>query len=55
MPDFLCKEALKKNELKLIWEGKEPLFNTFCFAVKQQNKLQNEIEQIEDLVLGKIQ
>ena len=55
VPDFLCKEALIKNELKLIWEGKEPLFNTFCFAVKQQNKLQNEIEQIEDLVLGKIQ
>lgn len=51
IPDFLSQEALKNNELKLLWEGKKPLFNTFHFATKLHSKLQNEIEQIEGLVL----
>lgn len=51
VPDFLCQEALDNNELKLLWEGKKPLFNTFYFATKLHSKLQDEIGQIEALVL----
>ncbi|MDG5492915.1 LysR family transcriptional regulator [Psychroserpens sp. SPM9] len=51
VPDFLCQEALEKNELELLWEGKKPLYNTFHFATKLNSKLQNEIEQIENLVI----
>ena len=52
VPDFLCHNALKNNELKLLWEGHEPLLNTFYFATKQHSKLQREIEQIEKLVMN---
>lgn len=51
VPDFLCNKALKNNELKLLWEGHEPLNNTFYFATKQNSKLHNEIEQIEQLII----
>lgn len=50
IPDFLCKEALMNGELRFLWEGHEPLFNTFYFATKQKRKLPREIEQIEKLV-----
>jgi len=52
VPDFLCHKALKNNELKLLWEGHEPLLNTFYFATKQHSKLQSEIEQIEKLIMN---
>lgn len=50
IPDFLCKEALMNGELRFLWEGHEPLLNTFYFATKQKRKLPREIEQIEKLV-----
>lgn len=50
IPDFLCKESIDNGELKLLWEGCEPLINTFHFATKQQTKLQSEIEQMENLI-----
>ena len=52
VPDFLCDSVLKRNELKLLWEGHKPFFNTFYFATKQHSKLQHEIEQIEKLVMN---
>ncbi|GGX14606.1 LysR family transcriptional regulator [Aquimarina muelleri] len=55
VPDFLCSNALKANNVKLIWEGFQSLENTFYFAVKENSiKLKKEISQIEKIVTREI-
>lgn len=49
IPDFLCKEAIEANKIKLVWEGNEPLENTLYFGTRKKTIYQKGIEILEEL------
>ena len=52
VPDFLCKEAILANKIKLVWEGNEPLENTLYFGVRKKTIYESEINQLQDLFMS---
>ncbi|WP_422858689.1 LysR family transcriptional regulator [Flagellimonas sp. S174] len=52
VPDFLSAEALQKEELKMLWEGKQPLHNKFYFATKEPTDLNKQINQIKTIAIA---
>ncbi|WP_103867391.1 MULTISPECIES: LysR family transcriptional regulator [Aquimarina] len=55
VPDFLCTKQLEKNSVKLLWEGRVPLENTFYFAFRENSRLTKEITQIEKIISQEIE
>lgn len=51
VPDFLCKEAIAENKIKVVWEGKQPLENTLYFGTRKKTIYQKEIEILENLFI----
>lgn len=50
LPDFICNEALKNNQIHKIWEGYTPIDKTLFLAKRKQSIYMNEIEHIESLL-----
>jgi len=47
IPDFLCRTELKEKKLKLVWEGKNIVENTFYFGKRKKTMFAREIALIE--------
>ncbi|CAM4321573.1 LysR family transcriptional regulator [Zobellia roscoffensis] len=54
VPDFLCKEAILNNEIKLVWEGKVKTENTLYFASRTDLKYKKELEVLQDIFKTKM-
>ena len=54
VPDFLCKEAIAKNEIRLVWEGTYPTENTLYFASRSDLKYKKELGILTDLCIAKM-
>ncbi|MEH0153409.1 LysR family transcriptional regulator [Limibacter armeniacum] len=50
VPDFLCREEIKNNQIQLVWEGKELLENTLYFGSKKLNSKKDEIAHLKSLL-----
>lgn len=53
VPDFLCREAIGTEKIKLIWEGSNPLENTLYFGTRKKTIYHKEVEQLEKLLMNK--
>ncbi|SFJ33939.1 LysR family transcriptional regulator [Myroides guanonis] len=53
VPDFLCREAIASDKIKLIWEGSNPLENTLYFGTRKKTIYHKEVEQLEKLLTNK--
>lgn len=51
VPDFLCKEAIHANKIKLVWEGSTPLENTLYFGTRKKTIYQQEVKLLENLFI----
>jgi len=49
VPDFLCREAIHSGDIKLVWEGREPLENVLYFGTRKNTMYQKELEQLEKI------
>ncbi|MPS65042.1 LysR family transcriptional regulator [Chryseobacterium sp.] len=49
VPNFLCKNELENEEIKLIWEGEKKLENTLYFGCRKKTNYQDEIDHIKGL------
>jgi len=49
VPDFLCKEAIESNKVKMVWQGTQPLENTLYFGKRRNTIYHTEIEQLENI------
>lgn len=53
VPDFLCKEAILKKDIKVVWQGSSPLENTLYFGKRKKTIYDKEINQLEALLKQK--
>ncbi|UMQ41373.1 LysR family transcriptional regulator [Chryseobacterium sp. Y16C] len=49
VPNFLCKNEIENEEIKLIWEGEKKLENTLYFGCRKKTNYQDEIDHIKGL------
>lgn len=49
LPDFLCLDEMEKGNLKLLWEGKNPIEQTLYFAMRKKTIYAEEIKCISDI------
>lgn len=49
VPDFLCREAIEDNKIKMVWQGTQPLENTLYFGKRKSTIYHHEIDQLEDI------
>ena len=49
VPDFLCKDAIAKKTIHLVWEGSVKTENTLYFASRTDLKYKEELHKIQDI------
>jgi DNA-binding transcriptional LysR family regulator len=49
VPDFLCRNELENQQIKLVWEGSPPLKNILHFASRKKTLYIDEIKLIKSL------
>lgn len=49
VPDFLCREAIHNGDIKLVWEGTQPLENILYFGTRKNTIYKNELDQLEEI------
>ncbi|GAA4947792.1 LysR family transcriptional regulator [Algibacter agarivorans] len=54
VPDFLCQEQIKRNEINLVWEGKVKTENTLYFASRTDLKYKKELDTIKNIFTSKM-
>ncbi|NIJ44572.1 DNA-binding transcriptional LysR family regulator [Wenyingzhuangia heitensis] len=54
VPDFLCDEAIKNNQIKLIWEGTVNTENTLYFATRTDLQHKEEVDVLQELFKQKM-
>lgn len=54
VPDFLCKAAIEKNEVELIWDGKTKTENTLYFASRTDLKYKKELSELQNIFKSKL-
>jgi DNA-binding transcriptional LysR family regulator len=54
VPDFLCRDAIAKNEIKLVWSGKVKTENTLYFASRTDLKYKKELDVLQDIFKAKM-
>lgn len=54
VPDFLCQEAIKNKQVKLLWEGKIKAENTLYFASRTDLKYKKELTLLQDVFITKM-
>lgn len=47
VPDFLCREAIDQQKIKLVWEGTEPMDNTLYFGTRKNTMYQEQLNRLE--------
>ncbi|NVM66714.1 DNA-binding transcriptional LysR family regulator [Mucilaginibacter sp. SG538B] len=52
VPDFLCRQEIEKNLIKLAWEGSPPVEDTLYFGKRKITAFPGEIKQLE-VILSK--
>ncbi len=50
VPDFLCREAVDRKELTVLWEGKSPLVNTLYIATNKRGRKKEILQRVMDRV-----
>lgn len=55
VPDFLCKDALLNNGIKIVWEGKVETVNTLYFASRADLKYKEELNVLQNIFKRKMQ
>lgn len=51
IPDFLSKKELNSGNIKIIWDGFEPIENTLYFGTRKKTIYAEQIKQIEEIFL----
>ncbi|WP_308992596.1 LysR family transcriptional regulator [Mariniflexile litorale] len=54
VPDFLCHDAIAKNEIKLLWNGKFKTENTLYFASRTDLKYKKELDVLQNIFKTKM-
>ena len=54
VPDFLCEDAIAKNEIKLVWDGKIKTENTLYFASRTDLKYKEELDVLQNIFKTKM-
>ncbi|SFZ91825.1 DNA-binding transcriptional regulator, LysR family [Flaviramulus basaltis] len=54
VPDFLCEDAIAKNEIKLVWDGKIKTENTLYFASRTDLKYKKELNVVQSIFKAKM-
>ncbi|MCF4101920.1 LysR family transcriptional regulator [Gillisia sp. M10.2A] len=49
IPDFLFKDEVEKDKIKVLWEGSPKLVNTLYFGNRKKTEYNNEIDLIKEL------
>lgn len=49
VPDFLCREALQNQSIRIVWEGISPLENILYFAQRKKTMYKSEIETLKEI------
>lgn len=49
VPDFLCRQELEDNVVKLAWEGCPPVTDTLYFAKRTNSSYTSELTQLENI------
>ncbi|GAA4307948.1 LysR family transcriptional regulator [Mucilaginibacter gynuensis] len=50
VPDFLCRQEILDNVIKLVWEGSPPVVDTLYFGKRKSNAYPEEIKQLETIL-----
>lgn len=50
VPDFLCRQEIATNMIKLAWEGSPPVEDTLYFGKRKNTAYPEEIKQLEDIL-----
>jgi len=51
-PDFLCKRAMSKGDIQILWEGNTPIINSLYFAYRKNSIFQEPIDELLELFKG---
>lgn len=51
MPDFLSRQELDAGNIKVLWEGKDPIENTLYFGTRKNTIYEEQIKVIKDIFL----
>jgi len=51
IPDFLSKNEMEAGNIKIIWDGFDPIENTLYFGTRKKTMFAEEIKQIEAIFL----
>lgn len=54
VPDFLCREEILNNKVKLVWEGKTKTENTLYFATRKDLKHKREVSSLQNIFMSKM-
>ncbi|WP_342747863.1 LysR family transcriptional regulator substrate-binding protein [Nonlabens arenilitoris] len=54
VPDFLCQEEIRRNEIELVWNGKVKTENTLYFASRTDLKYKTELDIIQNIFKSKM-
>jgi len=54
VPDFLVKESLDSQKIKLVWSGTKEVTNTLYFATRADLKFKKEIDIIKQIFIAKM-
>lgn len=50
LPEYLCRDAIARNELVRLWEGYHPVENTLYFGYRKNGQLSDEVQEIKRLI-----
>lgn len=53
VPDFLCAKAIENKDIKVLWEGENPLENTLYFGKRKKTMFHTEISILENILKDK--
>lgn len=54
VPDFLCQEQIKTNDITLVWNGKVKTENTLYFASRTDLKYKKELDTLRNIFTSKM-
>ncbi|WP_315820756.1 LysR family transcriptional regulator [Paraflavitalea speifideaquila] len=54
LPDFLCKEEITTDKLKLVWEGLHVVENTLYFGTRKKTLYEKEINMVKDIFTNQL-
>lgn len=52
VPDYLCKDAVKKGDVRILWKGYRPVKNILYFARRKNSLFADKISEIEQMLVN---